>query len=1707
MDSVNLLCTIRRFMANSGKTVSFAPQPMIESTFRHGLNMDISIRQDVKIQSAIDSAIKVLIGKGLTEVDAHDIVISIKKPHDEKYKALEKEYLLIRDRCNFLEQQLNLGRDLAPEELVRTNTVAHMDDSYAGELALPPSYIGATTLPQSITNLNAGFQRELEALREENKALLLEKDSMNERLKELERDREQHLETDAHLQILAKKVEDYKALLLTKENYAAEIDILTQERNDLAAALEELQNNIIHASTRRDSPDYNLQNVTKGVGTDDPEITISQRLSELLQRNQELYEENQILAAELDRVYSESTDKCPDGLEEVKSESAPKKIQLKARLDVSSIALENVTLGLTEKPVNAASTLQATRSRKPQSYQPDSLTELTTDIGTASKFRETDFFEELATEEPHENNHQTEIQVIGENMRPLTMAVIARTSSAISPVSRALVDYEDSKSASPAYRQIESNAPKNYILPITSPVTEKHVASTMLGDPKIELSETQVAELAQQLAMLETEKIKAAREIEQIESAYKTLQCAHDDLKRQYDELVHKYTIQENRNTQLEEQHARMQELFNMKSPDRHISSIDVSLSSQQEKNAKPIHPLARIRESDLDVGDLTSSGHHITEAERFIEEPPSTSAQSFAELPDGDDKTGKVKTVLVWKEKCSQLESRINYVLKDVDILKQEKRDLEEELEEADKRCRELESINKELMDEIERLKQLLKETQAETLLFKTATNGIGKQLQELLINSTCPNTLSPRELVNSVTNTALLVEQAKDLIGTVHNDPPSKVFTEDDVTNMMTELRIELQMLRGEADNHQEAATVFADEIRSLQATIDSLRTELEARECEIAQKIEEGKHLSSRALELQDEISRLNEHIADLLRQTSVLSELQSSHTALLAELDSVTATNNSLTERVHQLTAQLDLVKANHATIAEQQIDIKKQVKPLVVEHCSTSVETERTTTNDVSLLVSIDTKSEHIPSLIDCNILTSKKIEPCQDCIINRKTIDQLTVKNEQNIAQISELQTQLLDMSTTRDMCDRLQKENQEYASSNQLLSLKLVEMEKAHKHTTELIAIYEDQMCRLEKEILSLKTPPSATSVGIITTQTLTLLKTEACTQSDRPLTFTQEVQVSIPSFASTPSEKGCDIEGLITSSTSLPIDGFLESMIKTNKVLGIEEEPDISTEIVKNSTAALARLIDQHTIRMEKRINEYNQLVNLQAKQNKENQQPLDPKHSFNIEKTQLEHANRPNRMGFSSDIITTLQHELQLISDHVRANNENISSVARTTELAFNKVREALTTHVSGESSKHASQAVRGSPTELLLYTDLLKALLDNIIRLNGRLDTMEQDRRGLVVDFAVCLGLSQSINEKDLKAYIKDLVTTKAAVDPGILIENIADLKKDVLKTDAQLHFLKENVQEQMRATSAPIVANALTIVDCDRNASSLPDVRTDGRALQLSNIDTRQIHESSSHHIDHTAPNTVEHLLPHSTSHCIRSTNGSIQHTLKSIVDVTNNCNDAKQKYLEERIEILEAENTNFKEHNASYVKKLAEQSEEIIRLQGINHQLSLKIAEQTSFQEQIQIAENTRKGITEQIRNVRSTLIEIKTCIQSDRSDGEENDVLPTKESKGIEAVEEKLIELTEDVCNWRLKYEKANAERKEMRARARTEKALRMKLEKAHKKLENNFIQLQVQLKEGSESLAWLKAATARYIEAVQQELDRINRLRLDKE
>lgn len=1692
-------------MANPGKTVSFAPRPMIESTSRPGLNMEVSIRQDVRIQSAIDNAIKILVARGFTEIDAHDLVSSIKKPHDEKYRVLEREYFLVRDRCNFLEQQLNLGRDLAPEELVRTNTIAHADDSYTGELVVAPSYIGATTLPPSIANLDVGFQRELEALREENRALILEKNTMNERIKELEQTQEQHLEADAHLQILAKRVEDYKALLLTKETYAAEIDSLTQERNNLATALEELKNNNCRTELHHDSPATNLVKVNREISTDDLDVAMSQRLSELLKINKELYEENQILAAELDRLYSENTDNYSGGRTEESRESMLKKTPLRVRLDVSSITPESITLGLTGNPVNAASTLQATRSKRQREHQPTSLTDVTMEAGTASKFRETDFFDELAVEESQGRTNETEIQVIAANPEAPENADFTRTSSAVSPASRVLIEYRDSKSVSPAYRQAITDTPKKPLQPVISPTTSKYSVAVLQGDPKVELSETQVAELAQQLAMLETEKVKAAREIEQMETAYKALQDTYEDLKRQYDELAHKYAIQENRNQQLEDEHLRMQELFNIKSPDRHISSIDVSQSSQQEKNMRPIHHLARIRESDLDVGDLTSSGHHITEAERFLEDPPSTSAQSFAELPDGDNKTGKVKTVLVWKEKCSQLESRINYVLKDVDILKQEKRDLEEELEELDEQYKGLEARNKELTAEVERLKKLLEETRAETLLFKTTNNGIGKQLKELLTTSTHLNTLASREIATTVTDTALLVEEARDLVETVHDDPPSKVFTEEDVNNMMAELRVELLTLRGEADNHQKAATVFADEIRSLHTKIESLHEDLVARDQSIAQQTEEIKGLSGKILELQSENTRLSGDALELQRKKTELSELQSSHIALLADLNSVTATNRSLAEEVQQLTVQLDSLKAKHPDIKERQDDREKMAQPPVTEKYSVSVETERKITSDVSLLVCSDTG----PTLASAppasfNLLEHNTAVPCSECTTNKKIIDQLTAQNEQASARITELQKQLSTMAITTDKCALLQKENQNYVASNQRLSLQLAEVEQAYTHTTDVIAGYEDQLHRLKEELASVKR--SSLAAASIIPRAPTIPTSEVWTQSDKPLTFVQEVQVDFQPFVSPPPDRKPDDESIMASSSSLAIDRFLESVDKTNRILGIKQDPAVFADGVRNSTITLANLIDQHTIRMEERLNEYARLITLQAQRSNDDQQPQESKQALTAKIAQVEVVNQSHRTGLSPDVIATLQYELQLISDHVRANNENISSVARTTELAFNKVREALVTRASEEPQKRNTQLENGSSTELLLYADLLRALLENIIRLNSRLDTMEKDRQGLIAEFAVHLGLSQSTSEEDLKRHIKDLVAAKSVIDPGVLIDNIADLKKGVLETDAQLHYWEENVREHVRATSAPIAANALTIVDHDRS-SSLSTVKAEARALQLSNVDARHTHEPSSHHTERTAPNTVEHILHQSMSHNIRSAHGSIQQTLKSIVDATSNCNDAKQRYLEERLDILEAENKSFKEYNASYVKKLAEQTEEITRLQSLNHQLSLKIAEQNSFQEQIQIAEHTRQGITEQIRNVRSTLIEIKTCIQSDRSDGEENDAIPTKESKGIEAVEEKLIELTESACNWRLKYEKANAERKEMRARARTENALRIKVEKAHKKLERNFAQLQDQLKEGAESLAWLKAATARYIEAVQQELDRINGLHLDRE
>lgn len=1680
-------------MANSGKTVSFAPQPMMDSTSRPGLSMNISVRQDVKIQGAIDNAIKVLVRKGFTEVDAHDLVSSIKKPHDEKYRALEREYFLVRDRCNFLEQQLNLGRDLAPEELIRTNTVAHIDDSYAGEPVFAPSYIGGTTLPQSITNLNAGFQRELEALREENKALILEKDSITERLKELEQDREKHLEADAHLQILANKIENYKALLLTKENYAAEIDALTHERNDLAAALEELRRNGLQTDSHHESQDSPKVRVNEGVGTEDLEPAMSQKLSELIKLNQELYEENQILAAELDRVYSENTGKCPGGHDEENKESVPKKVPLKVCLDVSSITPESITFGMTEKPINAASTLQSTRGGRAQNHQPINLTELTIDTGTASNFRATDFFDELAAEESQVCPPRTEIQVTMNNPGDPAAVDITRTSSAVSPVSRGGVDYGDSKSISPAYRQAMADTPKKPVPLTVSPTTGKDTGPALQRDPKVELSETQMAELAQQLAMLETEKINAVREIEQIETAYKALQDTHEDLRRQYDELVRKYAIQENRINQLEETHLRMQELFNMKSPDRHISSIDVSQSSQQEKNARPVRPLVRIRESDLDVCDLTSSGHHITEGERFLEDPPSTSTQSFAELPDGDNKTGKVKTVLVLKEKCSQLESQVNFAVKKANTLMQEKRDLEEELEELDEQYKRLEATNKELIAEIDRLKTLLDKAQAEVLLFRTTNDGIRKQLKELLVNSAYSTTSASKEVARTMTNTTplttLLVEETRDLGEAVHNNLPGKVFAEDDVNKMMTELSVELVALRGEADKHQEAATVFANEIRSLQARIDSLYAESATKDHTLTQKTEEIKALSGKVVELQAEIDRLNVCIAKLHTQT--------------AELDTVNATNRELTEQIRQLTAQLDRSKINQTDNNNQQNEMKQATELPVPKRRSVSMETEKVATSDVSLLVPNNVAS--VPTtLAGVDLLEKSTVSRCPDCSTNREIIDRLITQNDQAAVQISELQEQLSSMASTTEVCALLQKENRDYAASNQHLTLQLAEVEQAYKHTTDLISKYENQIRHLKEEMSSMEKPLPVAFTAMLHRPVVPT--EERWTQPNQLVTLTQGVQVDTQPFASTFSEKESGGEDPAASSASLTIDRFLESIAKTNRILGLEQEPVTIVDDVKNSTTTLARLIDQHTARMEKRLNEYAKLVNLQAQCSKDDQQVRISEQAFSVESAQLNLTNYPCKMGLSLDVIATLQNELRLISDHVRTNNENISSVARTTELAFNRVREALVTRTPEQSQKQDAHTENAASPELLLYADLLQALLENIVRLNSRLDTMEQDRQSLIVDLALHLGLPQSTNETALKEYIRDLATAKTTIDPGVLIENIADLKKGVLETNVQLQAWEEHVREHVRAASAPIAANALAILDHDKSAS-LSSVKADAVALQLSNIDAKQAHEQSSHHTEGTVPNTVEHILQQSTSHDIRSAHESIQQTLKSIVDATSNCNDAKQKYLEEQIEILEAENTRFKEYNASYVKKLAEQTEEITRLQSINHQLSLKIAEHNSFQEQIQMAEHTRQGITEQIRNVRSTLIEIKTCIQSDRSDGEENATAPTKESKGIEAVEEKLIELTESACNWRLKYEKANAERKEMRARARTENALRIKVEKAHKKLERNFAQLQTQLKEGAESLAWLKAATARYIEAVQQELDRINGLHLDRD
>lgn len=324
-----------------------------------------------------------------------------------------------------------------------------------------------------------------------------------------------------------------------------------------------------------------------------------------------------------------------------------------------------------------------------------------------------------------------------------------------------------------------------------------------------------------------------------------------------------------------------------------------------------------------------------------------------------------------------------------------------------------------------------------------------------------------------------------------------------------MVTELGVELVALRGEADKHQEAATVFANEIRSLQARIDSLYAESAAKDHTLNQKTEEIKALSGKVVELQAEIDRLNVCIAKLHTQT--------------AELDTVNATNRELTEQIRQLTAQLDRSKINQTDNNNQQNEMKQATELPVPKRRSVSMETEKVATNDVSLLVSNNVTS--VPTtLAGVDLLEKSTVSRCPDCSTNREIIDRLITQNDQAAVQISELQEQLSSMASTTDMCALLQKENRDYAASNQHLTLQLAEVEQAYKHTTELISKYENQIRHLKEEMSSMEKPLPVASTAMLHRPVVPT--EERWTQPNQLVTVTQGSKWTLnPSYP--PSQK----------------------------------------------------------------------------------------------------------------------------------------------------------------------------------------------------------------------------------------------------------------------------------------------------------------------------------------------------------------------------------------------------------------------------------------------------------------------------------------------------------------------------------------------------------------------------------------------------
>ncbi|TNJ29379.1 Coiled-coil protein [Giardia muris] len=554
-----------------------------------------------------------------------------------------------------------------------------------------------------------------------------------------------------------------------------------------------------------------------------------------------------------------------------------------------------------------------------------------------------------------------------------------------------------------------------------------------------------------------------------------------------------------------------------------------------------------------------------------------------------------------------------------------------------------------------------------------------------------------------------------------------------------------------------------------------------------------------------------------------------------------------------------------------------------------------------------------------------------------------------------------------------------------------------------------------------------------------------------------------------------------------------------ILNAVLRLSADLQVDARPLTTYPLqpTHESTTGLAALIEEHTRRMEERISEYKRMEAAQ-------QQRQHP---------QLSPQPRPIIQICDAD-LTAIQHELEAAIREEHANRELAQEIRRgQTEGAATVYARMIDLTQSLQKATHGETTDIGhAMAELLHQITILGTKLDDA---NSK---TEQQRDRVIQEFAGYAGLGPRVTEDEFKAFLIQIRAGSAttlervrgyveALRREINLEDVelAGLRQSMISHMAEFTEAASEVSGQFSTslpsasvtrasdfsvpptTATPSVTQGIPVAELEQRIAELEQELT-GRQIELENV---RHHASTLEARVHTLeqlttvnmhPDTPEPILDEQEPRRPEKT-GAIE---------------LERAYMSEQLVVAEKDGERLAELHRSAMRQLRDVQAELEEARAQNARLRTQLQEQGLQKAQVEAAEASRDALGQQVVYLRGMLMEILERLEQrgtglGRMEGE--DVNLSDRAKDAE----RLLACAEEADKWRAKYLEAEEQRKAMRARARQEKEARLATEKQCRHLERRYDQLHAKFEDGRTDLARMKIAMARYVDAVQTELRRL--------